>query len=216
MNENQPPETFQNKRGNFRKKLAIISLLVLIIIGLVAGVYLWQQGKLRSQDSYSRARLASLQGEITSLKQEISEASNEAEPVSFSEKMPNGKTISYPLTEQNSKIVWWYGGRGDEPNEPNGTYIYLTTTDVIRFMSEIDFDYLRTACVGDNAGLLGLNDMNYWAITTNTKALSHGGAARCIDLLASEENGKYKNRALEISTQEKQDIDTFVKSINIK
>jgi len=177
------------------------------------GIYFWQHNKLEEQKRESSSRINELQAKIKDLQKSDTASDNNTNNVkhveTYSVKMPNGKTLSYPLTSNNQSIIWWYGGCGDNTQEPNGTYIYTTTAESIRFLSEIDNAYLQRVC---NTPTLDLRSINKWAVTTATKQITKGQAASCLDSLADprfDSVGKYREQAKQLLDNEKQSIEEF-------
>lgn len=101
------------------------------------GIYFWQHNKLEEQKRESSSRINELQTKIKDLQKSDTASDNNTNNVkhveTYSVKMPNGKTLSYPLTSNNQSIIWWYGGRGDNTQEPTGHLLTAQTLQCFVF-----------------------------------------------------------------------------------
>ncbi len=208
----QPP-----KRSRSKKALVWILVTLLVAAGAAYGAYYWQQKQLDDQQAVNQKQIAALRADVAAAKDA---KASKATTTAYSVKMPNNKTISYPLTDANATILWWYGNEKTDSQQANGTYLYVSSTKLARFISTIPGEYLKTVC-GNQAPTSGFDtaSIDMFALTTSDKTLTKRQAANCVDMLSSSTTNKagtYKDEAVKLLAEVKADIDAWVKDVTIK
>jgi hypothetical protein len=197
---------------NSKKKTVLAWLLILLLAAGIAGMYVWQQGKVND-----------LRGQLSSLKNSSAAGSNvKTEKVSSagttgqseSHTLLNGTKVTYPITEASANVIWWEDGN-DTPASASTTpegFMRVADKRVVEFLSTIPMDDIVKFCQTDFDTKTGFQMGVY---DTDKKTLTlRNQYQNCIDAVAAS-NGKYAPQAEQVLKDAKTDLNAWAKSLTV-
>lgn len=127
--------------------------------------------------------------------------------------LPNGKTATYPDTENNKKIGFKSAEKGNE----DGTYVTMTHTGYATFMSSVDPAMLNDLCGPDAESTAQKNDI-VGLFRTSDKTITLPPEATCFNLLTSSNNTDsiLREKASAADNAISSDVGNFIKDVTIK
>jgi len=204
------PVTSQPKSR--KSSIVFAWLLVVLLLGGVAGVYYWQHGK-----------VSDLNDQVTSLKASSAQQSTKnpaatttsTTTATTTDTLPNGTKVSYPLTTGNANVVWWSDGN-TTPAPSNAAadgYMRVTDKRVIQFLSTIPTDVIQKLCTSEwdneTGFMMGVYDTN------KKELILHNQYQNCIDAVAADKDGKYTEQAQQVLTDSTNDLNAWAKSLTV-
>jgi hypothetical protein len=207
-----PTESLPSSKSKQRKKTLLGALITIILIaGVVCGMYAWQHSK---SDSLNK-QIISLKATVSKLEAKNTQGTNisAATPGMETDTLPDGTKITYQLTSGNANIIWWTDGN-DAPsseNVPFDGYLRVSDKRIVEFLSTLPTDIIQNLCSSEWDNETGLNMGEY---QPSTKTLSlHNQYANCIQLVAADTDGQYATQAQQVIKDSTNDLDDWAKSI---
>jgi hypothetical protein len=179
QNQYQPAP---KKRGVL-KWVSLILLTLLLVGGIGYGVaYAWRQyADAKTSLASEQAKNKDLLTQNTLLQKN---AADTAAPLAATETLPDGKTISYPLTGDNAQIVFW---------NQDGK-VAISDKRVLSYVSSADAAVRKTLC-GSTDNHFNQMEVSMGILDTTKKEVITDQDTFCLEQLSSSKNPNKTDQA---------------------
>lgn len=152
-------------------------MVVLILVGGIGygTAFAWRQyTDAKNNLSSEQAKNQELKKQNSSLQRQLADKSETPEVLQLSESLPDGKTISYPLTTDNSQVLFW---------NQDGV-VQLSDKRAISFVASAGASMRKAVC-GSKSDNFDQMDIGLGSLDTGKKEFVKSQTTSCLELLAS-------------------------------
>ena len=186
--------------------LVVVSLAVVggIAYGIAAA---WKEYSNAKSDLASEQRKSqALEGEKSVLNAQLQDASKVPEA---SEVLPDGKTVTYPLTADNAKIMFW----------ADGEMVAISDKRVMAYVASLPGETRQKVCGLSDTVSFPQTSVAMGRFDTGAKEFRPNQSANCLEMMASEtlnSDETSRTEAQQLLDRVKANIEQFVKDASIK
>lgn len=204
--------TVEQKSGHkTRSRTLIVLSLLVLLISLSYGAYEWNKNReLTANLSEQEKKASGLAAENSRLTGAVQKEPS-ATAIIVTEKLTDDKTISYPLTHENSQIIWWHSNTTG--------YIVLSHKKALAYVSDLPGSVRKTLCGSDNETRVDQKDIAMGFLLIDTKEFGHNQYANCLQAMAAStinKDEKSRMEAQKVLEEVDADIKAFIESSTIK
>ena len=214
--------TSPKKTSRTAKLTLAIVVAVVVLAAVVGGTYFWRQGKINDLNGQV-SNLSSANALLAKQKQQLQEQSSSQSsktssgtstaPLTQTDTLDTGVTVSYPLTNANANIIWWaqdFENPAALKAAPNGTMV-LSDKRILQVLSLMPSDTLTSIC-GQSVQFSDYTSIQLNIFNPKTKALSNNQYTNCITQVAQSKSS-FAAQAKTALDQSNADIQAFVGSV---